>query len=120
MAKYVQHISGQGEKWELATYQCEESDSHLWAVEVPGKMLCAYVPKSEYREVPPPEVWRDITSECEIQKNGELWHMAEHKRSGISAISLYGVTAGYRLRKVFLQRLDDPEWVFKVEKKVND
>lgn len=65
MKQYVQHISGQGEKWEVynengEVYMCESARSTQGV----------YLPKSEYRLCDPPEVWRDVTSECRVEVIG--------------------------------------------------
>ena len=56
--RYVQHMSGIGEKWEVAERN-DASDVHFeWIVK--AKVLSAghhYLPKSEYHEVPAPERW---------------------------------------------------------------
>lgn len=58
--RWVQHISGQGEKWELDGDG--EIDGYAWGVEkeVNGKRQTYFLPKSEYRLCDPPEVWNDI------------------------------------------------------------
>lgn len=85
--KWVQHISGQGEKWEV----WKEVDL-FWNVYqklIGGPTL--YFPKSEYRPCDPPEEWEDVTEECEgesvtndrvrIMHNGEniLRQAQEHR-----------------------------------------
>lgn len=55
--QWVQHISGQGEKWEV----CDDLGDHFRASR---KGSCFSLPKSEYRLCDPPEVWRDITEQC--------------------------------------------------------
>lgn len=66
MKKYVQHISGQGEKWEVE--YLEHDYPHLWRVKDhqdknPYSNSCAWLPKSEYRLCDPPEEWEDVTGE---------------------------------------------------------
>jgi hypothetical protein len=49
----------------------------------------------------PTETWRDVTGECEVQPNGEIWH--KHKNGCVTNATYYSVfsdPAGYRLRKV--------------------
>lgn len=54
VTRYVQHISGQGEKWEV-----KKEDGYTWCVNN-NRLLC-HVPKSEYRLCEPPEEWEDVT-----------------------------------------------------------
>lgn len=75
--QWVQHKSGQGEKWELAI-QTGIEDSHIWAVKYPGKMLPVYFPKSEYILCDPPEQWYDATHEFEVTKDGRMKHQSGH------------------------------------------
>lgn len=67
MSRWVQHISGQGEKWEV-----DESTHHMtneWPVKkCNGSTTLYYLPKCEYRECPPPR--RRVTGECYIQSGG--------------------------------------------------
>ena len=59
--RYVQHVSGIGEKWEVAE-RIDASDVHFeWIVK--AKFVSAghhYLPKSEYHEVPAPERWERV------------------------------------------------------------
>jgi len=63
MNKYVQHKSGQGEKWQVDSYY----DDHemFWRVPMkPGVADLVYrLPKSEYIECDPPEQWEECTRE---------------------------------------------------------
>lgn len=113
--KWVQHISGQGEKWEVI----EESE---WEFEVrstkPRVSVGAhYLPKSEYRLCPAPEVWGDVTQDCRVcsyeNSVGEFWSIL-HDPEGANVMSKSNT--GYRLRKVFH---DGRGWAFVVEKKVS-
>lgn len=110
--QYVCHISGQGEKWEVIA----ERDNEF---EVSAKTRVTlgshYLPKSEYRLCPAPEVWKDVTEECKV-KHGELYHKDER----------VCWSHGYRLIKVQLAWPEkmpphfagDYQWAFIVEKKV--
>lgn len=99
MAKWVQHISGQGEKWEVLN----DEPQYYWVVQ--SKVSCAHydLPKNEYTECPAPEELEDVTDEC-------VWSHAESNLT--AAICHVGreetvcdIYNGYRLRKV---RLAEP------------
>ena len=119
MSQWVQHISGQGEKWEVdesmpkwmsAPYTVQPEE---WFVKsnissVGGHLL----PKSEYRLCDPPEVWEDVTEKCTFDASCGLTDDGfgmDYKR--------------YRLRKVQLATplsnevgLYRNQWAFIVEK----
>jgi hypothetical protein len=62
MKQYVQHISGQGKKWEVHT---EYPD--YWLVYTGlDHPVCFVYPKSEYRLCEPPEEWEDVTDEYTV------------------------------------------------------
>ena len=66
--QWVQHISGQGEKWEVAKEYEEE-----WAVQkkvVQPSFL--YFPKSEFRLTNPPEQWINVTMDCDLDAIGHI------------------------------------------------
>lgn len=69
--QYVQHVSGQGQKWALEEHQGTKWASWVAAHTEPGGGML-YLPKSEYRICDPPEVWRDVTERCEITQTGLL------------------------------------------------
>ena len=68
MSKWVQHISGQGQKWEVENdidtfeYQVHSKDKRL--------TMFHYFPTSEYVPCAPPEEWEDVTAECEVSPTG--------------------------------------------------
>ena len=64
MSRWVRHISGQGEKWPLFGEQTEDS---FWICK-PLNGCHPWLPRSEYRECPPPR--RRVTGECYIQSGG--------------------------------------------------
>lgn len=75
MTKYVQHISGQGEKWEVNdTYM----DQIEWCVYSQAERLgFHYLPKSEYRECPSPQKWVECTrGAVTITPNGDRLYPA--------------------------------------------
>ena len=100
--QYVCHISGQGEKW-----QVNHVGSYDYQVQGCGNIH--YLPKSEYRLCPAPEVWLDVTESFDPKDD-------------------YAITInpGYRLRKVPICTGDgykhEPtkQWAFIVEKKVSE
>lgn len=115
MPRYVQHISGQGEKWEVTgddgivaiVWHCYDRDIPL------------ALPKSEYREVPPPEVWKDVTAECEF-KEDNVYHGTQRLFLGVAG----DICTGYRLRKVLVNIIEgdlsvrrDHAWAFIIEKR---
>lgn len=117
--QYVQHISGQGGKWEVVPdrsgpyhWNCFSIYHELW------------LPKSEYCLCEPPERWVDVTAECEATSN---WPNEKYSRAnGISVnntmlwIPCEIHNDGYRLRKVRLLKSLKPfehQWAFIVEKK---
>lgn len=53
--QWVCHISGQGEKWEVAN-----DYSHTWEVLSKVSRATYNFPKSEYRLCDPPEVWEKV------------------------------------------------------------
>lgn len=103
--QWVQHISGQGEKWEVLSeesrhWRTKDGDIFMW------------LPKSEYRLCDPPEMWKDVTEFVQVVSRGEysnLVYNGENVRVD---------NGGYRLRKVRLWTQDDErQWAFIVEKK---
>jgi hypothetical protein len=75
--RYVQHISGHGEKWEICESYSNDQDYWNWAVY--GKEDRSerhFLPKSEYRECLPTR--RRVTGEISIEPN----------RNGASVLSL--------------------------------
>ena len=116
MTQWVQHISGQGEKWEVAGIP-HPLDQVEWQVYMKKPHhSCHWLPKSEYRLCEPPEVWVDVTAECEYGNSGALalHHMGKVCTGGGAAFPRV-----YRLRKIDWQnKLDDPRYGFIVEMKV--
>lgn len=69
--KWVQHISGEGEKWEVSGRLYNSANEADWQVIAKNeKDDHHYLPKSEYRLCDPPEVWEDVTDQCEITPTG--------------------------------------------------
>lgn len=107
--QWVQHISGQGEKWKILF-----DNPYQWVAKNTQSTLGYHLlPKSEYRLCDTPQVWRDVTEECVVNEYGSIQH------NGINTMC----DCGYRRRKV--QALIDEksgevvrQWVFIVEQKV--
>lgn len=59
MTQWVQHISGQGEKWEVSLEL-----ERMWRCDPGPKQDWVYLPKSEYVECSPPETWIECTREA--------------------------------------------------------
>ncbi len=58
--RWVQHVSGQGAKWELTEYELADGhegdlDYEVYTTDPDDKYF--YLPKSEYRLCEPPERW---------------------------------------------------------------
>lgn len=128
--QWVQHISGQGEKWEVEN--SEHNYPHLWRVKDhqdknPQSNSCAWLPKSEYRLCDPPEQWEEVTGKCGVFRWSWGKHHPDHNDDGAFYIShSYTVVNDrcYRIRKVQLRTLDsDPVlghqlvWAFIVERR---
>jgi len=114
--QWVQHISGQGEKWEVVSSHFQTS--HLeWKVYMKSmKDTYHWLPKSEYRLCEPPEVWRDVSEGARV---GSDLSCILYDNLG-REISVHN---GYRLRKVHVSIEHGVEnWVdgyaFIVEQKV--
>jgi hypothetical protein len=119
MAKWVQHKLG-GERYELV-----ERDNHDYAwrarCTAPGYgNYFLYLPKSEYVEVPAPEVWTDITSDC------VTCNLYSEPHGSVLENRVYVIARidrGYRLRKIPICTGDGPghepikQWAFIVEKR---
>jgi hypothetical protein len=96
VSRYVQHISGQGEKWEVVeSFFC----SSQWAVKAEMFGSHHFLPKSEYKLLEPPERWVDISTRCVTCERvaAEQGSVLEDDRVVIARIE-----RGYRLRKVLL------------------
>jgi hypothetical protein len=127
--QWVQHISGQGEKWEvISNGDLKRLEWIVYPSTGPTDDYKEwfYLPKSEYRLCDPPEVWKDVTEKCEIgtaiirQVNigEETWHAIYHKGQNVMWPG-----HGYQLRKVQVFNGDGATrsmWAFVVERKVTE
>lgn len=100
-SRWVQHISGQGEKWKV-----DRENDYQWGI-VPRESGIGfhYLPKSEFILCDPPEVWKDVTKECTVEDGGEILH----------GFSYTMIEHGYRRRKI---EVDGKSYLI-VEKKVS-
>lgn len=109
----MQHISGQGEKWQVG--DPEHDYPHLWRVidhqEKHPSGGSAWFPKSEYVLVEPEKVWRNVTSECEFAERGN--HLILPCHVVLGAHTYTKIPDGYRLRKA---RAIEVGWCFVVER----
>ncbi len=65
MPKWVQHISGQGEKWELDDVIWNDRHSNkTWVTTPSGAIGVIELPRSEYHIVAPPEQWETCTRDA--------------------------------------------------------
>lgn len=107
-SRWVQHISGHGEKWELdGTRPSEYESDYDWCVKAKHrdpKCTRHWLPKSEYVLCDPPERWVDVTKECQMTVEGYVMHNGFHTNQ----------SNGFRVRKI---ELDGQSYLI-VEKKV--
>ncbi len=119
MSQWVQHKNG-GEKFELLG-----KDDLEFTYEVSSARHVSYsLPKSEYRPCDPPEIWEDVTEECEFSptfNKGALMHYGNgSERVTLMIAELFKKDDGYRLRKIHLLGFPPGppnEWAFVVERK---
>lgn len=102
--RYVQHISGQGKKWEVMEPKeaanvmgipCLDDE---WPVQSNDGRGWHSLPKSEYNLLPPVKRWVDVTAECSAQFENII-----HAKPGglVPLIRTNGrLVDGYRLRRV--------------------
>lgn len=110
--QYVQHMSGQGEKWALDS-PYESSPEVVYVLKKSGHALC--LPKSEYTCCAPPDEWEDVTDECGVSQWCGGHPQLVHADQPIS-------DEGYRVSKVRLMQPDGPDagqmkWAVIVERK---
>jgi hypothetical protein len=124
--KWVRHISGQGEKWEVVS---DWHNEHQWAVRS-GPVPCGYhfLPKSEYVECEPPEEWVDVTEEFYATENWPSERLPDSNGIANNDNNMFWVPSemhnrGYGLRKVQLWDDGTPgdavsgRWAFIIERK---
>lgn len=69
MIRWVQHKSGQGEKWEVAKEHLASYSVHRRSCRVDLLIL----PKEEYVLCEPGEEWEDVTADC-FDRDGFIYH----------------------------------------------
>ena len=113
--QYVQHSSGQGEKWEVLKLTLGGDDGSGWPARSKENFRSSYtLPKSEYVLCEPPVVWKDVTAECDVTERGWIVHKDRCTTED----------NGYRRRKVqLLQSLEGKstlltQWAVIIEQKV--
>ena len=113
-------------------------DAPLWkvAMELDDSWNCstesvAYLPQSEYMEVPAPERWEDVTAHCVIDdyenRVGAFWSIVHTTVGGGTGWNVMSkLNEGYRIRKVSLETphvcgetLAAQAMAFIIERKVN-
>lgn len=123
--RWVQHISGQGKKYEV-----HDHITGRWLVKHElhvDQWRCLELPKDEYKECEPPEFWEDVTEHCvvgryedrgwgELNNYMRMTHMAGDQTGRVFC------EEGYRLRKVKLPvALTNgnvaEQWAFIIERK---
>lgn len=112
--QWVQHISGQGEKWLV-----EKAYDTQWAIRSAlPQPTYYYLPKSEYRLCEPPEVWKDVTEAC---TDGTHQQTCDTLYEAIYYEGHDVLRSGnaYRLHKVLMPGYLN-KWAFIVEKKVSE
>ena len=102
MTQYVQHISGQGEKWKVRARELHYCSKVAWQVECSTDEGPLYLPKSEYRLCDPPERWVDVTGKCDFRhESTDFKGYLEHVESALHRnVACTLESRGYRLRKV--------------------
>jgi hypothetical protein len=116
VSRYVQHKSGVGELWLV-----ERETTNSITASRRGHSGPYVLPKSEYIEVPAPDVWTDVSQRCRLLHSPDGASqiiLGEHLDNAVVG----SVRAGYRLRKVLLKdqyktTLNCDQWAFIVEKR---
>ncbi len=123
-SQWVQHISGQGEKWKVV--EARYTGTNTWMAKNADvendNVDLLYLPKSEYRLCEPPEQWVDVTEQVTLADSGRDLN---HDRCQWRAVPIYNGDSLYRLRKVQVHILEDlPRgkneswgWAFVIERK---
>lgn len=78
---------------------------------------CHWLPKSEYRFCPAPEVWKDVTEDVLVVSRGEYSNLV------YGGENIRIDNGGYRIRKVLRYETDfaaTARYAFIVEKKVSE
>lgn len=99
MKQYVQHISGQGEKWEVVFVDELEYE----VVAKSGNDGNHWLPTSEYRLCDPPEEWEDVTEDVQAYPWSWGKNHVSHENDGTFYLSEGGSLVKketHRVRKI--------------------
>lgn len=106
MAQWVQHKSGQGQKWEVVG-----THPHNYEVLATHTAGCSHwLPKSEYVLCDPPERWENITDNCEYINPLDGVARLVHDEKPVLAKEC-------RIRKVPVTQVQGSHFAFIIEKK---
>ena len=101
--RWVCHISGQGEKWEVVCDGLSESDE--WRTIAPGRESYWILPKSEYRLCEPPEVWTEVPIEfIEQGMSGKCLRFFRHANNEENLGSIVFYCNGYRVKSLVIEK----------------
>lgn len=111
--QYVQHKSGQGDKWHV-----NGDAGKTWLITIAPHEGAA-LPKSEYVLCEPPDTWVDVTNECVFTSVPGGAHCLDLMATGCMSGQFVPFMRHYRLQKVQLYGypLGNPRWAFIVERK---
>ena len=116
MSQWVQHMSGQGEKWEV---DCCLSNA-VWRVHTRDTTITVfhYLPVSEYILCDPPEQWQDVTESLTMEET--MWGLPRLKYPDGAVAD----NTNHRFRKVEINLVGpgilngcQKGWAFIVEKR---
>ena len=115
MSQWVQHMSGQGEKWEVESCL----SNAVWRVHTEDTTITVfhYLPVSEYTLCDPPEQWEDVTESLAMEET--MWGLPRLKYPDGTVAD----NTNHRFRKVrlFLEKPDSvnncEQWAFIVERR---
>ena len=110
MRRWVQHISGQGRKWEVVDVPSEEHQGYHVVSE--NRKTHHWLPKSEYRECSPQQ--RRVTEKCVIGFNYRVGQ-AYLKLTATDAVSAW-LPTGYHFEMLHKEELADGEICLVIEK----
>jgi len=113
MSRWVQHISGQGAKYELTDSMWNRADNSSWETRnnTSNNLSWFHLPRSEYRECPPPP--RRVTEKCVVgRKAGEAHLKLTTTDTKIAA----WLPTGYRFEMLRKEELADGEICLVIEK----
>lgn len=96
--RYVRHISGQGEKWEVLEHPSFPTLDGEWPVCAKDGRGWHSLPKSEYELCKPVKKWVDVTAQCR-ESHGDILHCVDGAQyCVISELGLANL--GYRFVRV--------------------